>query len=103
MPALLVPETRRGPRSWGINHPLYVRAQIEHGLHEAGYGYWGFSPSDNPSGGYSAYGVDAIGMQADGYPSNNDNTFVDHGYGDCRPAPGDGAVRRGLGRLRPRS
>ena len=53
------------------------------------YGYWGFSPSDNPSGGYSAYGVDAIGMQADGYPSNNDNTFVDHGFGDCRPAKPD--------------
>jgi hypothetical protein len=28
-------------------------------------------------------------MQADGYPSNNDNTFVDHGYGDCRPAVPD--------------
>ena len=28
-----------------------MRAQIEHGLDEAGYGYWGFSPSDNPSGG----------------------------------------------------
>jgi hypothetical protein len=37
----------------------------------------------------SAYGVDAIGMQADGYPSNNDNTFVDHGYGDRRPAVPD--------------
>jgi hypothetical protein len=67
MPALFVPEARWGPRSWGVNHPLYVRAQIEHGLHEAGYGFWGFSPSDNPSGGYSAYGVDAVGMQADGY------------------------------------
>jgi len=39
MPALFVPETRWGPRSWGVNHPLYVRAQIEHGLYEAGYGY----------------------------------------------------------------
>ena len=85
MPTLFVPEERWGARSWGVNHPLYVRAQIEHGLDEARYGYWGFSPSDNPSGGYSAYGVDAIGMQADGYPSNNDNTFVDHGFGDCRP------------------
>ena len=84
-----MPEERWGPRSWGVNHPLYVRAQIEHGLDEARYGYWGFSPSDNPSGGYSAYGVDAIGMQADGYPSNNDNTFVDHGFGDCRPAKPD--------------
>jgi hypothetical protein len=89
MPTLFVPEERWGARSWGVNHPLYVRAQIEHGLDEARYGYWGFSPSDNPSGGYSAYGVDAIGMQADGYPSNNDNTFVDHGFGDCRPAKPD--------------
>jgi hypothetical protein len=89
MVPLFVPEERWGPRSWGVNHPLYVRAQIEHGLDEARYGYWGFSPSDNPSGGYSAYGVDAIGMQADGYPSNNDNTFVDHGFGDCRPATPD--------------
>ena len=89
MPTLFVPEERWGARSLGVNHPLYVRAQIEHGLDEARYGYWGFSPSDNPSGGYSAYGVDAIGMQADGYPSNNDNTFVDHGFGDCRPAKPD--------------
>ena len=27
--------------------------------------------------------------KADGYPSNNDNTFVDHGFGDCRPAKPD--------------
>ena len=89
MVPLFVPEERWGPRSWGVNHPLYVRAQIEHGLDEARYGYWGFSPSDNPSGGYSAYGVDAIGMKADGYPSDHDNTFVDHGFGDCRPAKPD--------------
>jgi hypothetical protein len=86
MVPLLVPEARWGPRSWGVNHPLYVRAQIEHGLEEARYGYWGFSPSNNPSGGYREYGVDAIGMNADGYASNNDNTWVDDGFGDCRPA-----------------
>jgi hypothetical protein len=28
-------------------------------------------------------------MNPDGYASNNDNTFVDHGYGDCRPAKPD--------------
>ena len=67
MVPLLVPEEQWGPRSWGVNDPLYVRAQIEHGLQEAGYGYWGFSPSDNPAGGYREYGVDAIGMNADGY------------------------------------
>jgi hypothetical protein len=89
MVPLLVPEEQWGPRSWGVNDPLYVRAQIEHGMNEAGYGVWGFSPSDNPAGGYSAYGVDGIGMNPDGYPSNNDNTFVDHGFGDCRPAQPD--------------
>jgi hypothetical protein len=86
MVPLLVPEARWGPRSWGVNHPLYVRAQVEHGLEEAGYGYWGFSPSNNPSGGYREYGVDAIGLNPDGYASNNDNTLVDYGFGDCRPA-----------------
>jgi hypothetical protein len=86
MVALLVPEEEWGPMSWGINHPLYVQAQIEHGLYEAEYGYWGFSPSNNPSGGYMAYGVDAIGMEPNGYPSNNDWTLVDYGFGECRPA-----------------
>src|SRR6266704_1673804 len=80
MPALFVPEERWAPRSWGINHPLTVRAQIYHGLHEAQYGYWGFSPSNTPEGGYAAYGVDAIGMNPGGYPSNEANTLVDRGF-----------------------
>lgn len=77
---LLVPEANWGPDSWGINHPLYVQAHIEHGLEEAGYGYWGFSPSNIPEGGYSEYGVEAIGLNPDGYPSNNDRTNVDYGF-----------------------
>ena len=52
MPTLFVPEERWGPGSWGVNHPLWVRAQIHHGLTEAGYGYWGFSPANMPEGGY---------------------------------------------------
>ncbi|MGE5221292.1 MAG: DUF3131 domain-containing protein, partial [Omnitrophica WOR_2 bacterium] len=83
MVSLFVPEAQWGPNSWGINHPLYVQAQIHHGLDEAQYGYWGFSPSTNPSGGYTAYGVDAIGMNPDGYPSNNDNTLVNYGFDNC--------------------
>ena len=62
MPSLFVPEERWGPGSWGVNHPLTVRAQIHHGLTEAGYGYWGFSPANKPEGGYDVYGVDGIGM-----------------------------------------
>ena len=32
MPAVFVPEETWAPRSWGVNHPLHVRAEREHGL-----------------------------------------------------------------------
>ena len=101
MPALFVPEEKWGPRSWAINHPLTITAQIHHGLVEAEYGYWGFSPSNIPEGGYTEYGVDAIGMRPDGYKSNNDNTLVDRGFGDCpgrepQPDPPPSAYTNGV-------
>jgi hypothetical protein len=83
MPPLFVPEERWAPGSWGVNHPLTARAQIHHGLREAGYRYWGFSPANIPEGGYAAYGVDGVGMNPDGYPSNNDGTLVDAGFAGC--------------------
>jgi len=83
MPTLFVPEEAWAGGSWRANHPLWVQAQINHGLREAGYGYWGFSPANIPEGGYAAYGVDAIGMDPSGYPSNNDRTLVDHGFAGC--------------------
>jgi len=88
MPALFVPEETWGPGSWGANHPLTVAAQVHHGLREAGYGYWGFSPANVPEGGYRTYGVDGIGSDPGGYPSNNDATLIDHGWEGCpnRPA-----------------
>jgi hypothetical protein len=92
MPALFVPEEEWGAGSWRQNHPLTVDAQIHHGLVAAGYPAWGFSPSNIPEGGYKAYGVDAIGMDPAGYPSNNDDTLVDRGYPGCpggRPAMPD--------------
>lgn len=61
MVSLFVPEGEWGPQSWGINHPLYVRAQIDHGLNEARLGFWGFSASTDPDGGYHAFGVPGIG------------------------------------------
>jgi hypothetical protein len=71
MVPLFVPEAAWAPRSWGINHPRYVRAQIEHGRDEAHLGYWGFSPASKPGGGYQTYGVDAIGADPAGYKSSN--------------------------------
>ncbi|MGC8643774.1 MAG: glucoamylase family protein, partial [Isosphaeraceae bacterium] len=69
MVTLFVPEDVWAPRSWGINHPLYVDAQIEHGLLEARYGVWGFSPASGPRGGYNVYGVKALGADPQGYRS----------------------------------
>jgi hypothetical protein len=91
MPSLFVPEEKWAPGSWGANHPLVVDSQIHHGLVEAGYGYWGFSPANVPEGGYRTYGVDGIGSDSGGYPSNNDSTTIDHGWEGCpgRPAMPD--------------
>jgi hypothetical protein len=102
MPTLFVPEETWGPESWAVNHPLTVAAQIHHGMEEAAYGYWGFSPSNTPEGGYAAYGVDAVGMDPGGYPSNEDRTLVDNGWDDpaCprppQPAPPPSAYTNGV-------
>ncbi|MFE3207432.1 glucoamylase family protein [Streptomyces niveus] len=92
MVPLFVPEPEWSPRSWGTTHRRFVRSQIEHGLEEAEYGYWGFSPSEVPEGGYQEYGVDAIGMNIDGYASNTDRTYVTHG----EPLPSPSAYTNGV-------
>jgi Putative glucoamylase/Protein of unknown function (DUF3131) len=71
MVTLFVPEEEWAPRSWGVNHGLYVRAQIEYGLKEAGYGCWGFSPACDPEGGYRTYGVGGLASDPTGYSSND--------------------------------
>jgi hypothetical protein len=101
MPTLFVPEERWGGGSWRANHPLWVQAQVNHGLRDAQYGYWGFSPSNTPEGGYAAYGVDALGMDPGGYPSNEDATLVDHGFAGCpgrdpKPDPPPSAYTNGV-------
>jgi hypothetical protein len=100
MPDLFVPEATWGKKSFGRNHPLAVEAQIRHGMDDAKYGYWGFSPASNPAGGYREYGVDAIGLQSDGYTSDQERTQADLGFdaAGCERAPapaptyGDGVV-----------
>jgi hypothetical protein len=98
MPDLFVPEVEWGRDSWARQHPVYVRGQIEHGLNDARYGYWGFSPSSNPDGGYREYGVDIMGLDTLGYTSDQERTSVDVGFEGCRaaqPPPatyGDGVV-----------
>jgi hypothetical protein len=98
MPDVFVPEVAWGRNSWARQHSVYVRGQIEHGLNDAKYGYWGFSPSSNPDGGYREYGVDIMGLDTPGYTSDQERTSVDVGFEGCRdpqPLPasyGDGVV-----------
>jgi hypothetical protein len=83
MPTLVVPEVQWGAKSWAITHPLYVESQIEFGIDEAAYGYWGMSPASDPAGGYREYGVDAIGMEPNGYTADAARlTLVDTGWAD---------------------
>jgi hypothetical protein len=102
MPSLFVPEETWAPNSWGENHPLTVHAQIYHGLTEAGYGYWGFSPANKPEGDYGAWGVDGAGMDPNGMPSDEAGTLVDHGYDapgcerPAQPAPPQSAYQGGV-------
>lgn len=92
MVPLFVPEPEWSPKSWGRTHQRYVRGQIEHGMAEAEYGYWGFSPANIPEGGYQEYGVDALGMQLDGYASNTDRTYTTDGA----PLPPASAFTNGV-------
>lgn len=71
MPTLVIPELRWGARSWGVTHPLYVRAQIELGRKETRSAYWGFSPSSDPAGGYGEYGVPALGTPPHAYATSS--------------------------------
>jgi hypothetical protein len=85
MPELFVPSAQWSPRSWGVNLRNHVLGHRDHGLLDAEYGYWGFSPCDIPEGGYQEYGVQYLGISSSGYCSNTDRTYVK--YGDPRPDP----------------
>lgn len=88
MPDVFVPEEAWAPRSWGRNHPNHVAVQRLHGTEE--YGYWGFSPASHPYGGYSEWGVDALGLRPDGYFSDTEHT--DYHWDAPKPDFGDGVV-----------
>lgn len=72
MPSLFLPEMQWGPDSWSVQHPLYVRAQREYALDERGWPCWGSSPAADPASrtGYREYGVSAVGLNPQGYPSD---------------------------------
>jgi hypothetical protein len=62
MVPLFVPEATWAPTSWGTNHRLYARAQIEYALNDAKLACWGMSASTDTKGGYRAFGVAPLGL-----------------------------------------
>jgi hypothetical protein len=101
MVPLVAPEDVWGPNSWGKNHAVYVKSQIDFGLTDAKYGYWGFSPSSDPGAGpdgYAAFGAEPLGMDGNGYTSDEQQTQDIPAFGTCRAATvptngyGDGVV-----------
>jgi hypothetical protein len=61
MPVLFIDEISLAPEGLGLNDILATKAQIK--LAKAkDYPVWGFSPSSNPRGGYTEYGVKQIGI-----------------------------------------
>jgi hypothetical protein len=71
MPDLLVPEAEWGPDSWGVNHAATVAAQKRHGMDQTATGYWGFSPSADPEGGYGQYGISALSIESTAVSSDS--------------------------------
>ena len=64
MVPLFVPESTWSPGSWGSNHRLYVKAQMDYGLVDAKLGYWGISASTDTKGGYHAFGIAPLGLNS---------------------------------------
>ena len=98
MPDLFVPESAWGPRSWAVQPPAHRAGADRARPGRREVRLLGLLAVEHPGGGYREYGVDAIGMNSDGYYSDAEKTAVDGGFGDCRaataPAPtfGDGVV-----------
>ena len=90
MVPLFVPETAWAPTSWGVNHRLYAKAQIEYGLNDAKLGYWGISASTDTRGGYYAFGCPPLALRPDDRADAGRHAARLVPRAGVRPARGDG-------------
>jgi hypothetical protein len=63
MPALILRERESAPEGLGLNNQMHVRGHIRYALEELKYPVWGMSPSSDPDGGYSEFGVKPLGCK----------------------------------------
>ncbi len=66
MANLVVPETRWGTHSFGLDDVRWAQVQMRYATAQLGYPVWGVSPSSTPddTGGYSGYGVEGQAFAA---------------------------------------
>ncbi len=67
MPTIIIDEKALAPKGLGLNDERHAKIQVKFALEELGYPVFGMSPSCVPGGGYSEYGVKALGIK--GYKS----------------------------------
>ncbi len=63
MPTMILDEKNLAPHGLGGNDATHVKVHIRYALEELKYPVWGMSPSSNPDGGYSEYGVEPLGCK----------------------------------------
>lgn len=63
MPTMILEEKTLAPEGLGANDVIHVKAHRRYAMEELGYPVWGMSPSSNPDGGYSEYGVKPLGSK----------------------------------------
>ena len=93
MPALFLPEERWAPGSWGANHPLTAPPRSTTAWWRPATATGASRRPTSPRAATRVYGVDGIGSDPNGYPSNNDRTLIDHGWPGC-PAATRSPTRR---------
>ena len=63
MPTMILDEKDLAPHGLGENNATHVKVHKRYALEELKYPVWGMSPSSNPDGGYSEYGVEPLGCK----------------------------------------
>ena len=102
MPALFLPEERWGPGQLGRQPPAdRRRTDPPRPASRPATATGASRPPTTPRAATTRYGVDGIGSDPNGYPSNNDRTLIDHGWPGCReparvPDPPPSAYTNGV-------
>jgi hypothetical protein len=63
MPTIIIDEKRLAPKGLGANDAKHADIQIKYALEKLSYPVFGMSPSCIPEGGYTEYGVKALGIK----------------------------------------